>query len=412
MKTILHKYILSSIPLIFFFIGSLAQNNITVKDIPNPKSGGRGYVSDKDNYLSANEVSQLNRLLADLEDSLTVQIAVVMVKSIGEQVPKDFAYTLFNEWGIGYKGTDNGLLILSVMDQRRTEFETGYGLEGVLPDLLCYKIGMQELVPYFREGKYGQGLIATVNRFREVLENPDAAAEVRADRSRPTYSAPLGVPFGLWIYFAIGLIVSLAILSRIIGIIRGREDAYDKYISLSKNSAMVLIFIFPLPYLFIYLFLQNRLKYFREMPRFSKANGKPMQKLDEKADDEFLSEGQVTEEEIGSVDYDVWLTEDEDDLLILRYPKRFSRYSKCPKCNFVTYSKVKSFVIAPATTYSTGRRKVIHQCKNCYYKKETIQIIPKIQRSKSSGGGGFSGGGGSGSWGGGSSGGGGAGVSW
>jgi uncharacterized protein len=138
--------------IIFFlcvFIPLSAQVGFTPETVPNPKNGGTGYVSDPDGILEAAAVVQLNQLIAKLEDSSTAQIAVVLVNSIGQENPKDFATRLFNYWGIGQADTDNGLLIFTVMDQHRTEFETGYGLEAVLTDAMCYRIGMQELVPEF-----------------------------------------------------------------------------------------------------------------------------------------------------------------------------------------------------------------------------------------------------------------------
>ena len=122
----------------------------TPQTVPDPKKTGGGYVSDPGGVLKTAEVAELNRLIAAIEDSSTAQIAVVVLPSIGEESPKEFATALFETWGIGQRETDNGLLILVVMDQRRTEFETGYGLEGVLPDITCYRVGMETLVPTAR----------------------------------------------------------------------------------------------------------------------------------------------------------------------------------------------------------------------------------------------------------------------
>ena len=109
----------------------LAQTTYTVEDIPNPKrGGGSGYVSNPDNVLSPEEVQNLNTLISQMESNTTAQVAIVIVNSIGEDNPKEFATRLFNYWGIGQSDVDNGLLIFTVMGQRRTEFETGYGLEG------------------------------------------------------------------------------------------------------------------------------------------------------------------------------------------------------------------------------------------------------------------------------------------
>ncbi|MHC4379027.1 MAG: TPM domain-containing protein, partial [Planctomycetota bacterium] len=136
-------------------VAAMAQTAYTIENLPNPKDNGSGYVSDPDGILNAQDRSTLDALCSQLEQNSTAQVAIVIVNSIGQENPKDFATRLFNHWGIGQADVDNGLLVFSVMDQRRTEFETGYGLEGVLPDVICYRIGMQELVPYFREGDYG-----------------------------------------------------------------------------------------------------------------------------------------------------------------------------------------------------------------------------------------------------------------
>lgn len=91
----------------------------------------------------------IDSILSRLEDSTNAQVAVVALQSIGDALPKDFANALFKKWGIGYAGKDNGLLILFVFDQRRVEFETGYGLEGLLPDATCGIIQREKMLPAF-----------------------------------------------------------------------------------------------------------------------------------------------------------------------------------------------------------------------------------------------------------------------
>lgn len=406
---------------LFLFVatGLLGQTAYQYNTVPNPKNGGSGYVSNPDNVISSSDVNTLNGLLIDLENNNSVQVAVVIVNSIGDANPKDFAVRLFNHWGIGQAANDNGLLIFTVMDQRRTEFETGYGLEGVLPDVICYRIGMQVLVPYFKEGKYGEGLIATVRRIKESLEDPTVAEEVDA-RNRETYGSrksfkdATGVPPFLAIYLFVSLVVGLIIMMRAIAVVRSKEDVYDKYLSIRKSSFLWLIFLLPLPYILVYFYVRRMMDKFRNQPRFSPLNGKPMHKLNEEEDDEFLTEGQITEEEIGSVDYDVWVTDDHDDVLVLRYAARFSKYKKCPKCGFITYHLARTRIVRHATYSSSGKKEIEHKCKHCNYRKVSYATIPKKTRSSSSSssGGGFSSSSGGSSWGGGSSGGGGAGVSW
>lgn len=114
----------------------------------------------------------------ELEQNSSVEVAVVMLPSIGKEVPKSFAVDLFRKWGIGKANTDNGLLILTVMDQRRTEFEVGFGLEGILTDVVCYRIGVNEIVPSFKQGDFGGGIENAVLRVKEFLENIAVIDEV------------------------------------------------------------------------------------------------------------------------------------------------------------------------------------------------------------------------------------------
>ena len=392
----------------------VAQSGVyTIESIPNPKVRGGGYVSNPDNIISPTDVSRINSLLTEMENNTTAQVAVVIVQSIGEANPKDFTHQLFNTWGIGQADVDNGLLIFTVMDQRRTEFETGYGLEGVLPDVVCYRIGMQELVPEFKQGRYGEGLIKAVERIKLTLEDPAAAEEitsnpkVRVNPYSDGYVFGRGI-IGLLIYGVVALLLGVFFIGRIYKVLHGREELYDKYLDLMKLKWGIFLFLIPLPYIFIYIFLNRRLKQLRYHPRFSRETGEPLRLLSEEEEDEYLEAGQITEEEIGSVDYDVWANEAGNDLLILRYKKRFTQYGACPQCNYQTFYHAHTHTIAPATYTSSGKQKVVYECKNCHHQKVDFKVIPRKTRSSS---GGSSGGGGS-SFGGGRSGGGGAGVSW
>ena len=108
-------------------------------------------------------------MLSQLEDSLSIEVTVVALPSIGEDIPAEFAHKLFEHWGIGKKADDNGLLILLVLDQRKVTFATGYGLEGVLPDALCFRIQQNEMVPWFRKNDFDRGITEGVRAVTLVL---------------------------------------------------------------------------------------------------------------------------------------------------------------------------------------------------------------------------------------------------
>lgn len=395
------------------FLFAQAPTYFTIETVPNPKDRGNGFVSDPEGIVDESSVAEMNAIAASIENSSTAEIAVVVLPSIGDQNPKEFSTELFNHWGIGKSGKDNGLLILTVMDQRRTEFETGYGMEGILPDVVCYRVGMQVLVPFFQQGKYGEGLVATLNRFQEIIQDPAALEELRSEdrsygqgRESRKDNTLMVVLFS---YLAISLLVGFLLLRYIILTRRGKDELYDKYKKIQRFHTIFLAIFFPILCLPIYLWSRVLLKKLRNHPRFSKVNGKPMRKLNENEEDDYLEKGQITEEDIKSVDYDVWVTDNADDILILRYEKRFTKYSPCPECGFKTYYRAHSEVVQAATYSSTGRRELTFSCKNCNYCQVKYETIPMKTRSSSGSGGGSGGGG---SWGGGSSGGGGAGVSW
>jgi uncharacterized protein len=379
----------------------------TVSEVPNPKPGP-GYVSDPDDYLSESDEKVLNQIIARLETASTAQVAVVFLHSIGEENPKEFATALFRKWGIGAADKDNGLLILTVADQRRTEFETGYGLEGVLPDVICYRVGMQELVPFFQQGQFGQGLIAATNKFAYLLSNPEVVEEIRSEKQESDGRAFLITSLSIW-GIANALFHLILLIYLYVQLKSSKQDIFDQYLALRRARLWGFLIIFPLPFILVWWYMGAKMRELRYAKRFSKKTGAELFLIPEKEEDPYLDKGQITEEEIGSVDYDVWANDDpQDDVLILRYARPYTRYSTCPACHFATYYQARSVTLASPTYSSTGRRGLYYDCKHCHHQEEKIEIIPMLTRTSSSSGGSRGGG----SWGGGSSGGGGAGVSW
>ena len=402
--------LLGSLLCVPIFLMSQESRVYTVQTVPDPMKGMGGYVSDPGKVLSTEEVALLNQLIQSMEDSTTAQMAVVVLPSIGEEDPREFATALFERWGIGQADVDNGLLILAVLDQRRTEFETGYGLEGVLPDITCYRVGMEVLVPYFQKQAYGQGLIATVKRFKSILEDPEHATEITSDRRSRSTSGKGGGWVFLGIYAFLNLLAHSIVLTYVYGILRSKDELYDKYQRIKKARLIFLLILFPLPFLLVYFWLGKRLNQLRHQPRFSRTTGKPLHLVSQAEEKSFLENGQVTEEEIGVADYDVWATDDHAEVQIYRYSKGFHRFSRCPECGFTTYFLAETHTLQAASFSSSGLKEEIHQCKNCNCQRRKQIVLPKLTASSGSSRGGGSGGGGS--WGGGSSGGGGAGVSW
>ena len=142
---------------LFFAILSYADV-YTPAEVPNPKKQGQAcYVSDPDELLADTTVVWLNGCAARLEKETEVELCVVVLESIGDEDAFDFAYELFQRWGIGQKGKNTGVLILFALESHDLRIMTGTGIEGVLTDAICSKIMHEEMFPSFREGDYDLG---------------------------------------------------------------------------------------------------------------------------------------------------------------------------------------------------------------------------------------------------------------
>ncbi len=410
---------------IFSILFSFGQT-VSIESIENPKTLG-GYVCNPDYILNNSTVEQINDYLSELESSDKYQVAVVVLRSIGEQVPKDFSTELAQYWGVGEKSRDNGLLILLVLDQKRIEFETGYGTESVLTDILSKRIQQEEMLPYFRDNNYDSGMLAGVKAVCNVLngqeleentqfetENEENAAEY-ARRSRERER-------NFWIAFLAWHLFGVAIYLIAILVVRYQHDPYKKYNIIKNFAYWIWAILFPVTHIFL-VFLSIKLKNrYRNQVRFSGRTNQLMHKLTEQDEDEFLTLGQQAEEIIKSVDYDVWVTDEKDDFCILSYRPVFTKYTPCPKCKYRTYYKEYDRISVSPTYSSSGKGEKKYSCTHCKHIDHTTYIIPRLRRSsRTSGGrwigsgGGSSGGGswgGGGSFGGGSFGGGGSGNSW
>ncbi len=144
-----------------------------------PKPNPPRLVNDAAGVLSPEQVDILERKLVALDDSTSNQIAVVLIKDLGDYAIEDYAVKLFREWGIGNKKTNNGVLIIAAIDNRKVWIEVGYGLEGAIPDVVASSIYRNEIVPQFREQNYYRGIDNAINALTKA-----AVGEYKVKRER------------------------------------------------------------------------------------------------------------------------------------------------------------------------------------------------------------------------------------
>ncbi|GAA3991495.1 TPM domain-containing protein [Hymenobacter antarcticus] len=173
---------------------------------PNPPR----LVNDLARLMQPGEADALEQKLVTYNDSTSSQIAVVTVPTLDGDEIADYAQKLYEAWGIGRKGKNNGILILVAKQERAARIQTGYGLEGAVPDALAKRIISNTLVPAFRQNQYYAGLDRATDQLIALAKGEYKAdpADARPRRSRD--SSGSGIPFWL----IIGAMVIIFVLLR------------------------------------------------------------------------------------------------------------------------------------------------------------------------------------------------------
>jgi uncharacterized protein len=143
-----------SISLIILLFFLYAPVSFADETFPKPV----GAVNDFAGVIPAQYKQAMNSLAVEVLEKTGTSVVVATFKSIGDNDPAGFASRLYETWGIGKKGEDKGVLILLAAKERRVRIETGYGVEGILPDGLVGEILDKYVVPFLKTDDYGKGL--------------------------------------------------------------------------------------------------------------------------------------------------------------------------------------------------------------------------------------------------------------
>ncbi|MEL6930068.1 MAG: TPM domain-containing protein [Cyanobacteria bacterium J06600_6] len=369
-------------------LSSTASQALTVQEVVNPRQTDGGWVTDMADILSDRTEAELNRLITDLEAKNGTEVAVVTVlETEPADSPKAFATQLFNYWGIGKAESDNGILFLVSLGDRRVEIETGYGIEAILADTQVAKVIETKITPQYKKGDYNRGTldgtIALIDSLEGVTVQESAPTAKNISWNSLLLFSGVGITFiGGFTWFKnklrkVWINPNQAIVSL------DRQDTRDVYCAKCQE---------------------------------------PMQRVQEIK----LAKIQQVARKIGAVSYRGYTCSDCSNPLqpysLIAYTSRSSRYQKCYECQEFTVTRTGEILKPPSYT-SKGERTIKYTCHCCENVREKTEILPALSRQTntrsrsrtssggsygyySGGGSGFSSGGG---FGGGSSGGGGAG---
>jgi len=161
--------------------------------------------------LTADQQASLEQRVQACKQACGAEVAVAIVKRVPSDFasPKEYATALFNDWGVGTKEADNGVLVLLSIGDRRVEIETGYGVEDVLPDQLCGRLLRKYAVPYFKRDDWFGGLQALLDPLCSVLEKGEPYKE-----PSNTGAWLFGLVFGLG-FFAFFIALAVVIFKSI-----------------------------------------------------------------------------------------------------------------------------------------------------------------------------------------------------
>jgi uncharacterized protein len=161
------------------FTNSQPSLALTVQEVPNPRQVYGGWVTDITDLLSSQTETKLNGIISRLERKNGSEIAVVTVpETAPADTPKQFATQLFNSWGIGKQGENNGVLFLISQSDRRVEIETGYGIKEILPNAVIKEIINQHIIPYFKQSNFDDGTLLGIQELIGYFKKIEVADNV------------------------------------------------------------------------------------------------------------------------------------------------------------------------------------------------------------------------------------------
>lgn len=418
--------------LLFSIFLSATAREYKPSEIVNPNiADRREYVADPGNYLSSEAKQAINSRLAALRASTTAEVGVAVVPDLGDLPIEEFSEEVFTSWGLGKKDVDNGVLFLISPESRKVRIQTGYGTEGVLPDIVCKGLIDSYTIPAMKDGDIDKAVVSTVGQIAEIMSDETYAEELKSKYAdnyggvQPKAAVDSSVIENFIMIVAIIFFFASMILYF-------RDLSQIRKGSLNEKALRWRVAMWPLFGLgflsagaglifgFLALYHYRRA---RTHKRICPKCGHKMNRMSEERDNDFLNDAQDLEEKLGTVDYDVWVCPECGTIEKVPFIERQLKYTECPNCHTIAMGPIADNILVQPTIHREGVGEKVSECRYCHHRKNTRYRIPRRDNgaalaagaaigtmlgSRGNGGGGGFGGG----FGGGSTGGGGASGGW
>lgn len=172
-----------------------------------------GAVNDFANVIPAAERDTMETLAREVLQKTGTAVVVATVPTVGDMAADDYATRLYESWGIGKKGEDKGVLILLALRERRVRIETGYGIEGILPDGVVGEILRLHVIPHLKQGDYGKGLSNAVTAVSDVIARNAGVTLTGRPQRKPVQPAR-GTPASPFTLILFALVAMLMLFTR------------------------------------------------------------------------------------------------------------------------------------------------------------------------------------------------------
>lgn len=169
---LLSKVWIAPFLLFFFFISLILPASIFSQEL-HPLPNLNGPVVDMTDTLSATSIRSISDNILALQKEKGSQIQVVVVYTTKPEEIEQYSIRLADEWKIGRKGVDDGVILLVAKQDRKLRIEVGYGLEGVIPDAIARRIISEVITPRFKEGDFEQGISDGVDTISKLIQGEE-----------------------------------------------------------------------------------------------------------------------------------------------------------------------------------------------------------------------------------------------
>ena len=172
----------------------------------------QGYVSDFAQVVDPASRQAAEQYCYKLEQATGVQMALVTIDSLDGQPIEDFANDLFQKWGVGHKGQNDGLMLLLAIKDRKSRVEVGYGLEPILPDGFVGDV-IVDMRPLLQQGQYGAAILQGAESMgSRVAAAKHVTLDFQMQRPQPPpESHGEGIP---WPLIVIGIVILILLFRR------------------------------------------------------------------------------------------------------------------------------------------------------------------------------------------------------